>query len=346
MLCEINPLIVTPEGEVRALDSKFTVDDNALYKHPDIAEMRDLEAYPPEERAAREKGVTYVKLDGEVGILGNGAGLVDVDARRDRARRRPAGELLRPRRRRRRAGRRRRARGDQRRPAGALDPLQHLRRDHALRRRRARDPAGARADRRSSSRSSSASTARTPRRAARSWPRPRRRTCTSRRRCSTPPGAPWSWPREHLVWSRAEAYRRQRDAPRGRRPRPARRVVRAGEGVKALDVATGGGHVARRLRERARGGDARPVARGCGPTCSASAEDIPFEDGAFDVVVTRIAPHHFEDVARAVAEMERVSNRLVVSRTRSTRASGTSRPRSCATRRTCATTPRTSGASS
>jgi len=76
MLCEVNPLIVTPEGEVRALDSKFTVDDNALYKHPDIEEMRDPEAYPPEERAAREKGVTYVKLDGEVGILGNGAGLV------------------------------------------------------------------------------------------------------------------------------------------------------------------------------------------------------------------------------------------------------------------------------
>jgi succinyl-CoA synthetase beta subunit len=76
MLCEINPLIVTPQGEVKALDSKFTVDDNALYKHPDVAEMRDLEAYPPEERAAREKDVTYVKLDGEVGILGNGAGLV------------------------------------------------------------------------------------------------------------------------------------------------------------------------------------------------------------------------------------------------------------------------------
>jgi succinyl-CoA synthetase beta subunit len=76
MLCEINPLIVTPDGEVKALDSKFTVDDNALYKHPDIAEMRDPDAYPPEERAAREKDVTYVKLDGEVGILGNGAGLV------------------------------------------------------------------------------------------------------------------------------------------------------------------------------------------------------------------------------------------------------------------------------
>jgi succinyl-CoA synthetase beta subunit len=76
MLAEINPLIVTPDGQVKALDSKFTVDDNALYKHPDIAEMRDLDAYPAEERAAREKGVTYVKLDGEVGVLGNGAGLV------------------------------------------------------------------------------------------------------------------------------------------------------------------------------------------------------------------------------------------------------------------------------
>src|SRR4029079_17601771 len=76
MLCEINPLIVTPEGTVKALDSKFTVDDNALYRRADVGEMRDLDAYPPEERAAREKHVTYVKLDGEVGILGNGAGLV------------------------------------------------------------------------------------------------------------------------------------------------------------------------------------------------------------------------------------------------------------------------------
>jgi succinyl-CoA synthetase beta subunit len=76
MLCEVNPLVVTPEGEVRALDSKFTVDDNALFRHPDIAEMRDVEAADPQERLAREKGVTYVKLDGEIGILGNGAGLV------------------------------------------------------------------------------------------------------------------------------------------------------------------------------------------------------------------------------------------------------------------------------
>ena len=75
MLCEINPLIVTPEGEVKALDSKFTVDDSALYRHPDIAELRDTSAADPLEALAREKGVTYVKLDGDVGILGNGAGL-------------------------------------------------------------------------------------------------------------------------------------------------------------------------------------------------------------------------------------------------------------------------------
>jgi succinyl-CoA synthetase beta subunit len=76
MLVEINPLIVTPEGELRALDAKVTIDDNALYKHPDTAAMRDVTAADPQEQMARERGVTYVKLDGEVGILGNGAGLV------------------------------------------------------------------------------------------------------------------------------------------------------------------------------------------------------------------------------------------------------------------------------
>ena len=75
MLTEINPLIVTPDGVVKALDSKFTVDDSALYRHPDIAEYRDTSAADPLEALAREKGVTYVKLDGSVGILGNGAGL-------------------------------------------------------------------------------------------------------------------------------------------------------------------------------------------------------------------------------------------------------------------------------
>ena len=75
-LCEINPLVVTKAGELLALDAKVTVDDNALFRHEDIAAMRDPEAAPLEERAAREKGVTYVKLDGEIGVLGNGAGLV------------------------------------------------------------------------------------------------------------------------------------------------------------------------------------------------------------------------------------------------------------------------------
>jgi succinyl-CoA synthetase beta subunit len=76
MLVEINPLLVTTEHEVKALDAKFSVDDNSLYRHKDVAEMRDVHAADPQEQMAHEKGVTYVKLDGDVGILGNGAGLV------------------------------------------------------------------------------------------------------------------------------------------------------------------------------------------------------------------------------------------------------------------------------
>src|SRR5712671_3302996 len=78
MLCEINPLIVTPDGEVKALDSKFTVDDNAFFRHPDVSEMRDTAAADPIEAFAREKGVTYVKLDGNVGICGNEIGRAHV----------------------------------------------------------------------------------------------------------------------------------------------------------------------------------------------------------------------------------------------------------------------------
>jgi succinyl-CoA synthetase beta subunit len=74
-LCEINPLIVTTAGAVHALDAKVTIDDSALFRHPDIAEWRDTSAADPLDAFAREKGVTYVKLDGSVGILGNGAGL-------------------------------------------------------------------------------------------------------------------------------------------------------------------------------------------------------------------------------------------------------------------------------
>jgi succinyl-CoA synthetase beta subunit len=75
-LVEVNPLIVTPERDVRALDAKVTLDDNALFRHPDNAELRDPSAEDPQERMAKERGLTFVKLDGNIGILGNGAGLV------------------------------------------------------------------------------------------------------------------------------------------------------------------------------------------------------------------------------------------------------------------------------
>jgi succinyl-CoA synthetase beta subunit len=76
MLVEVNPLIVTPEREVRALDAKVTLDDNALFRHPDNASLRNASAEDPQEQMARERGLIYVKLDGDIGILGNGAGLV------------------------------------------------------------------------------------------------------------------------------------------------------------------------------------------------------------------------------------------------------------------------------
>ena len=75
-LVEVNPLIVTPERSVKALDAKVTLDGNALYRHPDNAALRDVSAEDPQERMAKERGLTYVKLDGDIGILGNGAGLV------------------------------------------------------------------------------------------------------------------------------------------------------------------------------------------------------------------------------------------------------------------------------
>jgi succinyl-CoA synthetase beta subunit len=76
MLVEVNPLIVTPARDVAALDAKVTLDDNALFRHPQNAELRDPSAEDPQEQMAKERGLTYVKLDGDIGILGNGAGLV------------------------------------------------------------------------------------------------------------------------------------------------------------------------------------------------------------------------------------------------------------------------------
>jgi succinyl-CoA synthetase beta subunit len=76
MLVEVNPLIVTPQRTLVALDAKVTLDDNSLYRHPENAELRDLSGEDPQERMAKERHLTYVKLDGDIGILGNGAGLV------------------------------------------------------------------------------------------------------------------------------------------------------------------------------------------------------------------------------------------------------------------------------
>jgi SAM-dependent methyltransferase len=115
------------------------------------------------------------------------------------------------------------------------------------------------------------------------------------------------------AWSeRAQAYR---ESPGHREGADLDLVVEwcePAEGVKALDVATGGGHVARRLREAGCQVVTLDPSPGMQADVLAPAEHIPFDDGAFDVVVTRIAPHHFEDIRAAVAELERVSNRLVV----------------------------------
>ncbi|TDW15395.1 ADP-forming succinate--CoA ligase subunit beta [Kribbella kalugense] len=75
-LVEVNPLVKLEDGNVEALDGKVTLDENADFRHPDHAEFEDVSAADPLEAAAKAKGLNYVKLDGSVGIIGNGAGLV------------------------------------------------------------------------------------------------------------------------------------------------------------------------------------------------------------------------------------------------------------------------------
>ncbi|HEX8054661.1 MAG TPA: ADP-forming succinate--CoA ligase subunit beta [Thermoleophilaceae bacterium] len=76
VLMEVNPLLVTGDRQVVALDAKVTVDGNSLFRHEDTAAFRNVSDEDPQERMAKERGLTYVKLDGDIGILGNGAGLV------------------------------------------------------------------------------------------------------------------------------------------------------------------------------------------------------------------------------------------------------------------------------
>ena len=75
-LVEINPMVVTPDRRVVALDAKVTLDDNSMFRHPDNANLDDSTDADPQEMMAKERGLTYVKLDGDIGIFGNGAGLV------------------------------------------------------------------------------------------------------------------------------------------------------------------------------------------------------------------------------------------------------------------------------
>jgi succinyl-CoA synthetase beta subunit len=75
-LVEVNPLILRPDGSVHALDAKVSLDDNAAYRHPEFEALRNISGLDPREQAARERGLNYIGLDGEVGIIGNGAGLV------------------------------------------------------------------------------------------------------------------------------------------------------------------------------------------------------------------------------------------------------------------------------
>jgi succinyl-CoA synthetase beta subunit len=74
-LAEINPLVITTDNRIIALDGKVIIDDNALFRHPDLVDKRDISAEPPEEIEARKFGLAYIKLDGNIGCLVNGAGL-------------------------------------------------------------------------------------------------------------------------------------------------------------------------------------------------------------------------------------------------------------------------------
>ncbi len=115
------------------------------------------------------------------------------------------------------------------------------------------------------------------------------------------------------VWSdRAEAYRTSTTHASDADLDIVVEMCDPHEGVKALDVATGGGHVARKLRELGVEVVTADPAPGMQADVVCSAEDLPFASGSFDVVVTRIAPHHFADIGKAIGELARVSNRVVV----------------------------------
>ncbi len=115
------------------------------------------------------------------------------------------------------------------------------------------------------------------------------------------------------VWStRAQAFRESPTHREGPDLELLVEMCEPGKGVTALDVATGGGHAARRLREEGCTVVTVDPAPGMQPDVIARAEHLPFADSSFDVVTCRIAPHHFEDIRKAVAELARVTRALLV----------------------------------
>jgi|GEM_PF-1247022 SAM-dependent methyltransferase len=115
------------------------------------------------------------------------------------------------------------------------------------------------------------------------------------------------------VWdSRADAYRQSVTHATGDDLDAVVDLCNPHAGVKALDVATGGGHVARRLREHGAEVVTCDASPGMKPDVVTPAENLPFADGSFDVVVSRIAAHHFDNIGQAIGEMARVSNRVIV----------------------------------
>jgi SAM-dependent methyltransferase len=112
--------------------------------------------------------------------------------------------------------------------------------------------------------------------------------------------------------SRADAYRRSLTHATGDDLDAVVDLCNPHAGVKILDVATGGGHVARRLREHGAEVVTCDASPGMEPDVVTPAEQLPFPDGSFDVVVSRIAAHHFDDLGQAIGEMVRVSSRVLV----------------------------------
>ena len=287
MLCEINPLIVTPDGEVKALDSKFTVDDNALYRHPDIAEMRDLEASPArgalrarEGRHLREArrrgrassatapGSSMSTLDVVALVGGRPANFCDLGGGGDAQGVVDALEVITAR------------------PAGEVDPLQHLRRDHALRRGRARDPRRRstqmtieHADRRPARRHERGGGAEAARRGRAAEP-PRRADDARRARRAVELAAD-----DAIVWTRARAgVPRARRASRGRGPRPDRRVGR-GRADRARRRHRRRPRRAAAARGRPQGRHRRPGARDAARRHLPRARTSRSPTARFDVVV-------------------------------------------------------------